>query len=794
MNALIRSLAILLLIIQPATASANETINGVSLQGRVLDARTHKALVGVNLIIGDQLMGTSTDAHGSFRTEALTPGSYTIRLSCLGYDDLLINDLVVRNPADGDLGILELRESPVPLDEVVVTPGSFSLMGDQPVSRQTMTSQDMKMMSYAEDVTRAVSRLPGVASNDFSSKFTVRGGEADEILMTLDGMELYEPFHQRDFAGGLFSVVDIEAVQGIELQTGGFGAEYGNYQSAVFNMRTGRDFDRKRTTIGLSAATLGLLTEGPFKQGRGHYLFSVRRGILDQVFALVNFKENMPVYADLLAKVAYRLTPRQTASVHLLLTDDQTKVRDVSPEAHDRHDTSYHTGYGWLTLQSILSDKLHVRSMLYAGSGSHDRKGDTEKYEYSDKLNFQLSDKRDYSFYGIKQDWGWSVANPIHLKAGFELKQLKADYNYSYMLADTRVNAQGLVGPYSRSVDQQLSPDGMETGAYLAARLRVLDPLIVEGGLRHDQSSYTDDNLVSPRLSAAWQFNDHTMLRAAWGRYYQMQFISELDVNFDVAGYREAELSEHRVLGIEHQFERGINLRLDVYDKQVSRLSQQHQNLRDPWEVFPEARNDLVTLNLDGARARGVELFLKYDQGRTVSWWLSYARAVAEENVVSIDYDGLLTHQTGWLPRVNNQEHTIYADINYRPGRKWHINLSWQYHVGEPRTIYAYEDTVLPNDSLHFHPRHAMFRKSRFAPYHRMDIKLNRYFDLKKGRLATYLHVINLYNRENIRKFDLDVTGDTDVPTPLDEGGYQYYRDDATWFGILPVVGISWEF
>lgn len=62
-------------------------------------------------------------------------------------------------------------------------------------------------MSFAEDVTHAVSRLPGGASNDFSSKFTVRGGENTEVLISLDGMELYEPFHQRDYGGGLVSIV-----------------------------------------------------------------------------------------------------------------------------------------------------------------------------------------------------------------------------------------------------------------------------------------------------------------------------------------------------------------------------------------------------------------------------------------------------------------------------------------------------------------------------------------------------------------------------------------------------------
>jgi hypothetical protein len=214
--------------------------------------------------------------------------------------------------------------------------------------------------------------------------------------------------------------------------------------------------------------------------------------------------------------------------------------------------------------------------------------------------------------------------------------------------------------------------------------------------------------------------------------------------------------------------------------------------------VFSEARNDEVFIRYGNATSSGVELFLKYDQGRKISWWFSYALARAEETVRSIDFNGLLVRRTGTLPRQNNQRHTIYCDVNYRPTSKWHVNLSWQYYTGWPLTTYTYvtenEYSDPPPPDLFMAAAHNGFRAEDYPAYHRMDVRVNRDFQVRGGKLKVYLHLINLYNRENLRKFDVDSRNDEDMLVPDGQGGYQYFRDDTTWFGRLPVLGLSWEF
>lgn len=415
---------------------------------------------------------------------------------------------------------------------------------------------------------------------------------------------------------------------------------------------------------------------------------------------------------------------------------------------------------------------------------------------YSDKVTFQLKDKRSYRFFGVKQDWVWDLSPRVSVKSGFDFKQVNAEYDYAFNLDDTRVNSAGEVGPYHDDKAISTKPSGQQTSAYLSTRFNPVTDLYIETGLRNDRATWADDNLWSPRLSAAYYLAPQTVVRAGWGKYYQSQFINNLDVHHSATDFNPAELSTHYVVGLEHNFSNGIEARIDGYRKDITRLSDKYQNLRDPWEVFPEARNDDALLRLDGAEAAGVELFLKYDRGDKVSWWFSYARAKAEETITDIEFDGLLEERTGTLRRINNQDHTIYVDLNYRPTSSWHINLSWQYHTGWPLTTYTYVAnrpySEPPAPDLHMSAAHNAFRAETYPAYHRMDVRFNRDFHLRDGRLKLYLHVINLYDRGNLRKFDVDATDD-DVLVPDGEGSYRYFRDDTTWFGRIPVVGMSWS-
>jgi hypothetical protein len=85
------------------------------------------------------------------------------------------------------------------------------------------------------------------------------------------------------------------------------------------------------------------------------------------------------------------------------------------------------------------------------------------------------------------------------------------------------------------------------------------------------------------------------------------------------------------VLGLSHRLRNGIELRVEAYERQVSRVRPYWENLIEPFDYFPEALNDRARMNPTRGRARGVELIAEQRSGRRFGWAASYSCAVSDE-------------------------------------------------------------------------------------------------------------------------------------------------------------------
>ena len=755
-----------------------------TISGHVGDMDTKDPLIGTNIVIVEMDIGAATTVNGKYRILNVPAGEYAVEFSYIGYESRMVNHVLVKPNSEVELNI-ELQQKALELKEIIVTPGQFAIMGKEPVVRQTLTREDLQTITFGEDIYRAISRLPGVSSNDFSARFTVRGGQNEEILVLLDGMELYEPFHLKDVDGGVLSIIDADNIEGIDLFTGGFPAEYGNRTSGVFNIRsTEPNPGAQRTSLGISFMNARLMSEGTFGEDKGSYMISARRGYLDLVLDLMGEVDPpRPTYYDIFSKVKYNVHRKHSLTASFLRSGDKLEYVE---DDNDVDNTRYGNTYGWLTLKSMLSPKLYIQSMASLGRITHSRNG-LGYLGNSSTVNYDVADENSFNFYGFKQDWDLELSDGWFMKWGYGYKYHEASYDYFNTILTREYSDPTNYTDRIDTTDVLFNPSGHQIATYLSNRFRVAPPLTSEIGLRYDRNTLTGDDLLSPRINFVYSVGKQTFLRAGWGYFYQSEGIHEVRVSEGENHFYPAELAKHWVAGFEHTFKNNINFRLEGYYKELSNLRPDYRNWSNVIEVFPEVHDDRFGLNFNGATSKGLELYLKYDKGGKFSWWASYALAYAEEDIRSVVYRGQeYTDGAGVYPGRYDQRHSIYLDMNYRPNRSWHFYVSWQYHSGWPYTALVLKSVQNPNGSFFYYSTYEDYDGANFPAYHRLDVRLNRHFYLSKGRLSVFLAVINLYDRGNVRNIDYQWVWDTPM-TPHLEEQYEY------WFKLLPSIGISWS-
>lgn len=758
--------------------------NGVHgrLVGVVSDAETGAPVASATVTAGGT--GTITNADGRFVMLALEPGRYDVRVGSIGWATRTVSDVAVDAGGTTTLSV-ELDQAVIPLAAVVVSPGRFALAERTPeVSVRTLTRQQLETApQLGEDVFRSLKRLPGVASGDISTKLYVRGGLPREVLVRLDGVDLYEPYHLKDFDGAL-GIVDIQSLGGIDFYAGGFPVDYGNGLAGVMDMETRTPpATGQRTTLGLSITNASVMSQGAFAEGRGQWLFSARRGYLDIALSFTDTDPGIsPVYYDVLGKVQYRLDSRNLVSAHVLYARDHLELNTVDGDVSVDLGTHWGSEYAWLTWKTFPTARLRLRSSITGGrvtgrrGGSAVDPGRARGPEY-----VESDDQRGFDFIGVQADGEWDVTDDVALRFGLDLRRLAGDYDYT---AATRSLAAGpadtLVSVWD-STRVALAPDGDQHSAYLAARVRPLPGATFEAGLRYDAFQHTGDADLAPRLSATLDLAAHTTLRASAGRYYQAQGIHELQAGDRETGFTPSERATQVALGLEQGLGDGVAARIEAYSRSIDRPRPEYVNLWRDVLPFPELDGDRVRLTPTEARARGVELLLN-GSGRVWDWSAMYVLSVAEEHL-----------DEGWVPRFLDQRHATTLSLGYHPNARWFASAAWHWHSGWPFTPQAWVVDTLTvfrdqgAEPLHWREVFGPTNSVRLPAYHRLDIRVTRRFQLRHSQLDVYMDLFNAYNQVNLASYEYDLRwyGNRLVRV-------QY--PDETLLPFLPSIGLRWEF
>ena len=152
------------------------------ISGRVTDSQSGEALAGCNVLVQGTSMGAATDANGEYFIINLSPGSYDLAFSMIGYASYTAEfvqvNIDVTTPVNAALTTEALQMAGV------------SVTAERPAIENTLTSSkhivsgDIMSSMAITDVNDVIKTLPGVI--EFGGDLHIRGGRSGEEMYLVD--------------------------------------------------------------------------------------------------------------------------------------------------------------------------------------------------------------------------------------------------------------------------------------------------------------------------------------------------------------------------------------------------------------------------------------------------------------------------------------------------------------------------------------------------------------------------------------------------------------------------------
>lgn len=198
--------------------------------GKIIDVQTKQPIPGVNVLLEGTSMGAVTDVSGQYTILNVTPGSYTVRASMIGYTTMRVEgvrvsiDLTTRVNVNLSSEVLDIT------DAITVVAQRPMIQKDEVATKHYISNEEIELQPV-DSFQEIAQNQAGVVGSHF------RGGRGSEVLVLIDGIPVRDA--SGEYAGnmgGFTSSVPSYGIEELEVSLGGFGAEYGNVQSGVLNL------------------------------------------------------------------------------------------------------------------------------------------------------------------------------------------------------------------------------------------------------------------------------------------------------------------------------------------------------------------------------------------------------------------------------------------------------------------------------------------------------------------------------------------------------------------------------
>jgi TonB family protein len=578
------------------------------------------------------------------------------------------------------------------------------------------------------DALHAVENLPGVARpSGISSNLVVRGSGPQDTGVFADGVWLVNAFH----FGGITSVVPTEVLERLDFYPGNFSPEYGRQMGGIIDL--GFRSPRKDRMGGLLQFDLldgRLLAEGPLGPST-RFLVAGRRSWVDAWLgaALRSAGAGVtaaPVYYDYQAMIEQDLSSSTTARLLFFGADDRFAFDIGSPSADD-------PGLGgqlaqsetFLRLQARLDSRLSERTrwinMVSLGNnGEHFALGNNNA-----DATYKVIDSR--------SDLRTQLGRSVTAVAGLAL--LAGHYDVTLQVPPRQSDGE-VAGPIFAAPKYALAGSGMlwRPGAYVMLELAPWAGLKVVPGLRVDYASESAQWTADPRLTARLDIARRprrTTLKGGVGAFHQPPQPFEALIPFGSASVKN-NLAIHYSLGIEQELSSEVEISLEGFYKDL-------RGLVVGRSATSSATGGTDFANTGQGRAFGTELLARWKPGGRFSGFLAYTMSRSERR---------LDDSRPFSIFEFDQTHILNALASYRLGRGWSVGARFRYVTGNPYTPFV--GAVADLDAGAYTPIASPIANSaRVAPFHSLDLRVDKTWTFSSWRLTAYLDLRNAYNRKN---------------------------------------------
>ena len=707
---------LLLLLLLFSVLGYSQTINGT------ITDEQNNSLLSVNISILNQSMGAISDENGKYSLEIPPNRSVVVVYSFIGYEMEKIRIPMLKEGQNYTLNI-QLKTSSTLLEDVIIT--------DQKSRKESFSRIKPKHVSVlpgnSGGIEAILKTLPGVSSaNELSSQYSVRGGNFDENLVYVNGIEVYRPFLVRSGQQEGLSFVNTDMVSSILFSAGGFDAKYGDKMSSVLDITYKRPRENA-ATLQLSLLGGAAHFEGITKNGRLSYLIGARHKTSQYLLnSLDTEADYSPKFSDIQTFVNFELNTNWQISFLGNISSNQyqmvPKNRDTEfgtvNEAlkltiyfEGQEVDKYQTYFGALSTSYQPNTKLQLQFTTSAfrtfEQENFDILGEYWLYQLENNLgsdNFgdiafdrgvgkyinharnslnatvtNFSHKGNYNNESLKFDWGFRVQKEEIEDKISEWNLIdSAFFNFPHPddnIGDTANPDQQII--MSELLKTQINLSSYRNSGYIQVS-KDIGNLTITGGTRGSYWTYNEELLMSPRVSLAYApiWKKDIVFRAASGIYYQSPFYKELRTPEGTLNHNiKAQKSTHYVLGADYLFYswgRPFKWITEVYYKNLENLI--------PYKV-DNVRIQYLANDVSNGYARGIDMKINGEFVSGVESWVSLSVMKTEEDIVGdfiTNTDGSTT-EAGFIPRPTDQRvnfSMFFQDyIPGNPNYKMHLNL-----------------------------------------------------------------------------------------------------------------------